>query len=74
MYKYKIEIQLYKIMTQNGVKTVLFQNFVKKFLPVVLLRCIRIFHYLVVLCNGSTSTLLCLLSHRHKSIYYASRQ
>ena len=45
-------------MAKSGIKTVLLQNFVKKFVPVVLLRCIRISHYHDVSYNGSNSTLL----------------
>ena len=37
-YKYKIDIQSYKILTKKDVKTICFQNFVKKFEPVVLIR------------------------------------
>ena len=59
-------------MTKNGVKTVLFQNFAKKFVPVVLLRCIRISHYHVVLCKGSNSALLHPLPQRRMiSVCYA---
>ena len=62
-------------MTKKDVKSVLFQNFVNKFVPVVLLRCTRISHYHVVLCNGSTSILLGPLPYRRMiSIYYASMQ
>ena len=75
MLRYKIEIQSYKIMTKKDVKTAFFQNFVKKFVPVLLLRCIRISNYHVVLCNGSISTLLCPLPYKRMiSICYASMQ
>ena len=58
---------------KKDVKTVFFQNFVKKFVLMVLLRCIRISHYHVVLSN--TSTLLCPLPYRRMiSSFYASME
>ena len=73
--KIDISIKSYKMMTKKDVKSVLFQNFVNKFVPVVFLRCTRISHYHVVLCNGSTSILLGPLPYRRMiSIYYASMQ
>ena len=68
-------MQLCKITTQKGAKSFLFQKFVKRFMPMLLLRCSCFLYCRVILCNGSTSTLLRPLPHRLMvSICYASMQ